>query len=355
MAIIFPPGITALAAASDVVLTSLAQGDILYRGSANWSNLPAGTPGQFMQTNGPGGNPKWADPSGGSVSLSPATSARNIVQPSVDAIPLTLVSAVPYPPANDWLRIQDSIGNLVYQFRKDGVIIVAGPTYNPPTQPNGVKAAFVDGFARPNPQLVLLINAALGSWEWHSYASGGTAKAVNINIDGLGSYIFQTNGTFISPGAIAVGADQLAIYEHSLGGVQYLEAISIPTMKTGFRIKSTNAAPGDVVFATVHDGGAYNDWQIDAFGTMKWGGGGTLDTNLYRSNTATLQTDNKFVVNGTFVHTGTTLGVFSASPVAQQANASQATINSITDPNTKAVCQAFYNALKNLGFCAATA
>jgi len=39
---------------------SAAQGDILYRGSATWARLPAGTDLYVLQTRGPGANPQWA-------------------------------------------------------------------------------------------------------------------------------------------------------------------------------------------------------------------------------------------------------------------------------------------------------
>jgi hypothetical protein len=38
---------------------SAAQGDILYRGAASWGRLPAGTAGQFLQTQGAAANPIW--------------------------------------------------------------------------------------------------------------------------------------------------------------------------------------------------------------------------------------------------------------------------------------------------------
>ncbi len=42
-----------------------AQGDILYRDASGWTRLPAGTAGQFLQTQGVGANPLWAAASGG--------------------------------------------------------------------------------------------------------------------------------------------------------------------------------------------------------------------------------------------------------------------------------------------------
>lgn len=40
----------------------IAQGDILYRDSANWSRLAVGTSGQFLKTQGAAANPIWATP-----------------------------------------------------------------------------------------------------------------------------------------------------------------------------------------------------------------------------------------------------------------------------------------------------
>lgn len=44
----------------DVSLSSVARGDILYRGASKWNNLAAGTSGYFLKSNGPGANPSWA-------------------------------------------------------------------------------------------------------------------------------------------------------------------------------------------------------------------------------------------------------------------------------------------------------
>jgi len=42
------------------MLGATAQGDIAYRDASAWVQLAAGTPGQFLQTQGAGANPKWA-------------------------------------------------------------------------------------------------------------------------------------------------------------------------------------------------------------------------------------------------------------------------------------------------------
>ena len=55
---------------SDVTVTGAAQGAILYRASAGWVHLPAGTAGQVLASGGTGANPEWMTPtatSGGTV------------------------------------------------------------------------------------------------------------------------------------------------------------------------------------------------------------------------------------------------------------------------------------------------
>lgn len=46
--------------ALDLVSDSVAQGDILYRGAADWERLPAGTDGYALMSNGAAANPEWA-------------------------------------------------------------------------------------------------------------------------------------------------------------------------------------------------------------------------------------------------------------------------------------------------------
>jgi hypothetical protein len=64
-------------------------------------------------------------------------------------------------------------------------------------------------------------------------------------------------------------------------------------------------------------------------------------------------------IAGNITHTGAagsnTLGFFAATPVIQQANASQAAITLVADANAKSALQAIYNLLKNYGLAPATA
>jgi len=52
---------------SDVVITSGAQGDVIYHNGTNWVNLAAGTSGQFLKTQGAGANPIWDTPTAGAA------------------------------------------------------------------------------------------------------------------------------------------------------------------------------------------------------------------------------------------------------------------------------------------------
>jgi hypothetical protein len=48
-----------------------AHGDILYRDASVWTNLAAGTSGQYLQTNGAGSAPSWVD-----IAITPASSIQ---------------------------------------------------------------------------------------------------------------------------------------------------------------------------------------------------------------------------------------------------------------------------------------
>ena len=55
---------------SDVVITAVAQGHILYRNATGWVNLGPGTSGEFLKTQGAGANPVWDSIPGGGDMLS---------------------------------------------------------------------------------------------------------------------------------------------------------------------------------------------------------------------------------------------------------------------------------------------
>ena len=58
----------AVSALSDVDVSGLAQGDVIYRNSASkWTNLPPGTSGRFLKTGGAAANPSWSSIAASSV------------------------------------------------------------------------------------------------------------------------------------------------------------------------------------------------------------------------------------------------------------------------------------------------
>jgi hypothetical protein len=80
---------------------SAAQGDILYRGAATWARLAAGTAGQFLQTQGAGANPQWADNNSPLtlIAFGAISSAASLIVPldgdTWDEVKITLIDIVP--------------------------------------------------------------------------------------------------------------------------------------------------------------------------------------------------------------------------------------------------------------------
>jgi hypothetical protein len=73
---------------SDVVITAVAQGAVLYYNGSSWVNLAAGTDGQYLRTQGAGANPVWGTPMGGGNVLGPATNSDAYV-PQWDGVNTT--------------------------------------------------------------------------------------------------------------------------------------------------------------------------------------------------------------------------------------------------------------------------
>jgi len=82
-------------------LSGIAQGDVVYYNGTDWTRLAAGTSGQFLKTNGSGGNPVWDDVDlGTAAALDVGTGANNVVQldssgnlPAINGAALTGIDA----------------------------------------------------------------------------------------------------------------------------------------------------------------------------------------------------------------------------------------------------------------------
>ena len=76
------PDTDTLAGLSDVSLSGTAQGDLLYRGAATWTTLAHGTSGQVLISGGAAANPSWSStPTLGALTLNGnlTLSGENIV------------------------------------------------------------------------------------------------------------------------------------------------------------------------------------------------------------------------------------------------------------------------------------
>lgn len=120
---------------------SAAQGDILFRGSTGWARLAAGTSGQFLQTQGGGANPVWAQGGGGLGAnqtwqdLS-ASRAVNTSYQNTEGTPIEI--AVVFSGANSENRLQVSSDNATWfdvalasgnQFEMSGSAVIPDDYY----------------------------------------------------------------------------------------------------------------------------------------------------------------------------------------------------------------------------------
>jgi hypothetical protein len=82
---------------------SAAQGDILYRDAATWARLGAGTSGHFLQTQGAGANPQWAEASGGSGDV--IQSRVVLTDTQIQSLNTTPVEVIAAPGASKYIRV----------------------------------------------------------------------------------------------------------------------------------------------------------------------------------------------------------------------------------------------------------
>jgi hypothetical protein len=75
---------------ADLLLTSVAQGDLLYRDASGWKNLATGTAGQMLQAAGAGANPAWATPFRRAVAVTAGFAALQAAALTADASVLTV-------------------------------------------------------------------------------------------------------------------------------------------------------------------------------------------------------------------------------------------------------------------------
>lgn len=98
-------------------------------------------------------------------------------------------------------------------------------------------------------------------------------------------------------------------------------------ISTEARLKFLPTAAGDVIFATQISGHATQDFYVYGDGKMTWGSGsGAHDTNLYRSGTDILKTDDAFHAASTiWLNASSSVTVGNAFIVAKGTNTGQTT------------------------------
>lgn len=107
----------------DVSLSSVARGDVLYRGATKWNNLAHGVSGQFLKTNGVGADPSWGTVDLTTLAtLAPGSVDRNLIQPTADtnhALVLKNFSGTQSAAPLEW---RDSSNNVLGDIGPAGVI-----------------------------------------------------------------------------------------------------------------------------------------------------------------------------------------------------------------------------------------
>jgi hypothetical protein len=144
-----------------------------------------------------------------------------------------------------------------------------------------------------------------------SVTDRGNTTTNNINFDGTARLDFTQVDDFVSPFA----KQQITFNNYSIGATEFSLADGV---KSGFQ--KANTATGNVTFYTLVtdgsartifggglNGDAYRRFRILSDGQMFWGNGTTdQDTNLYRSATNTLRTDDSLDVSSGILTAGYT-------------------------------------------------
>ncbi|MBX9829629.1 MAG: hypothetical protein K2Y27_32140 [Xanthobacteraceae bacterium] len=246
---------------------SAAQGDLLYRGSAGWARLGAGTNGHYLKTQGAGANPAWSALTGGGDLLA----ANNLSD---------LASAAA---ARVNLGVRDVLtANRTYYVRTDG------------SDSN-------DGSANTSGAAFLTIQKAL------DVASALDSSIYNITINvAAGTYnAAQSLKPCAGSGFITVsGAGATTIIDPPAGVNHCFQAIAGGRFDLrNMKLQKSTATTGHAIFA--EGGSSLIQFQGIEFGAMDGGGG--AGRHIYANRGAAI------AANGAYTITGAALYHFSAS------------------------------------------
>jgi hypothetical protein len=267
------------------------------------------------------------------VKLAPSSSTDNIIQPTGDFIPLIIRGIAGQ--TSDLEEWQDSSSNVLASMSASGGFfcqtasfagVVGGSTVGAGT-PYTMKSATVT----PPADADYTLTAAELSCQQISVVAGAWTAGHNIIVPTTAGGVWRVSNS--SGFALTVKTAAGVGAQISNGFAATVRSNGTDVKYAGVQVNSTTGA--------MNANGTSSVIALTVSGTL------TISAHDIATDTVT----------GTKIGTATTqkLGFFNAAPVVQQANASQATINAVTDANAKAALQSIYNALKNLGLCAATA
>jgi len=323
----------------------------------------------------------------GAVTLTPATTARNTIQPTVDNSECLVLKAHSPTQSVRLMEWEKSDGTLIGGIGPGGSCIFKGFAVGANPKSANYVANGTDHYvpvdATAGPVTVTLPAAAVAtpfgfqlqvtkvdatantvtvlSAGADTFVGGGTNLFLNVQGD---SALFQSDGVSVWSASVSVRARQVIgsqVTEPDLRtfitewGAQNDEVVAIgPTSGiadlVGQQASGASAGRGYLQFITYNPSapGGSRTWNY-----FRLHGSAVLDNaGLISGESLAIEDGNGFALINL---AKSKAAFFGATPVNQQANASQAAITAVTDANAKGALQAIYNLLTNYGLAPATA
>jgi len=186
------------------------RGMFLYRGSAGWAALPAGTAGQVLTTGGTGADPSWAAGGAGGASI------------SVGDLP-------PTTPTSGALWF-DTTSAQLFVYWDDGTSSQWTIAVNPPfggtaSAKYNIGFSFTGGVLAASQLLglhrlskAIIIPANFGTYAGHASQAGATANATGSTVISVDRALAASPNTFAQIGTITIAAGGIAATFATSGG-----------------------------------------------------------------------------------------------------------------------------------------
>lgn len=158
-------GASALNDLSDVTITGVAQGNVLYRNASGWVNLAPGTSGKVLQTNGAAANPSWETVSGGAAALNDLTDVT---------ITAAARGQILYRNATGWVNLAPGTAGKILQTNGAG----ADPTWVDAPTSTLTTAAKTTTYTLTNSDDVILADASSAGFTITLHAAASATSKV---------------------------------------------------------------------------------------------------------------------------------------------------------------------------------